>query len=380
MKSPSLLVDLNILAENIQNLRRSLNPQSQIMFVVKSDAYGHGIQEIAKRASQEGIRWFAVAYFEEALEVRNATPDADILVLGPISPEEVPQALDTNITPTVVDAQHAKDLAVMALQRGKPLKAHIKIDTGMGRMGILESEENKQISEILHTKGIEITGICSHLATVDLKRPWLQEKQHDRFVKAFTLAEKIAGRRLMRHFCSSRGIQYYPEWDFDAVRPGILLYGYGCNDPRMRVKTRPLLQMRSRLMQIKRVPEGTPIGYYSSYRTTRETQIAVVGAGYADGYLRSLSNRGEALVQGKKVPVVGRISMNWITLDLGPDLICNPGDEVVLIGEQNGNEVWADWLGRRAGTIAYEILTAIHPRIERCYQKTAPRRQTQPGV
>jgi alanine racemase len=205
------------------------------------------------------------------------------------------------------------------------------------------------------------------LAAVDLKRPWLQEKQHTRFQHAYQVAESIAGRRLMRHFCSSRAIQFYPEWDYDAVRPGILLYGYGSNDPAYRVQTRPLLEMRSRLMQVKRVPEGYPIGYYSSYRTTRDTQIGVVGAGYADGYLRSLSNRGEALVGGERVPVVGRISMNWITLDLGPDLICKAGDEVVLLGEQNGHSVWADWLGRRAGTIAYEILTAIHPRIPRTY-------------
>ncbi|WFB35759.1 alanine racemase [Kiritimatiellota bacterium B12222] len=367
MHALSLSINLDLLAENIRNLRQQLDPKSQIIFVVKSDAYGHGIPEIVRRAYAEGVTWFAVAYFEEALQVREAAPHADILVLGPISPEEVPESIEKNITPIVVDPDHAKTLAGIAAQQGKPLRAHIKIDTGMGRMGPLESDDTSDIKAILNTEGLEITGICSHLATVDLKRPWLQEKQHERFVKAYTLAEAISGRRLMRHFCSSRGIQYYPEWDYDGVRPGILLYGYGCNDPRMRVQTKPLLQMHSRVMQVKRVPEGTPIGYYSSYRTTRATQIAIVGTGYADGYLRSLSNRGEALVNGTRVPVVGRISMNWITLDLGPDLDCKAGDEVVLIGAQNENEVWADWLGRRAGTIAYEILTAIHPRIPRSY-------------
>jgi alanine racemase len=367
MQSPSLFIDLDILGENIRNLQAALNPGSQIMFVVKSEAYGHGIQEIAKRASQEGVQWFAVAYFEEALEVRNACADADILVLGPISPDEVPAAVANRITPTVVDPQHAVEMATMAKALGKTLNVHIKIDTGMGRMGILEGANLSGMTAILKTENLHVSGICSHLATVDLKRPWLQEEQHERFVNAYTAAEAILGRRLMRHFCSSRAIQYYPEWDHDAVRPGILLYGYGSNDPAMRITTKPLLQMRSRLMQVKQVPEGTPIGYYSSYRTTRDTQIGVVGAGYADGYLRSLSNRGEALVNGERVPVVGRISMNWITLDLGPDLRCKAGDDVILIGAQNGNEIWADWLGRRAGTIAYEILTAIHPRIPRVY-------------
>lgn len=368
MQSPSLSIDLNILEENIRSLSSGLSPETQVMFVVKSDAYGHGIGPVVRKAAACGVPWFAVAYFEEALEVRKAAADAEILVLGPIRPEEVPLALEQRITPTVVDLAHARSLGAAAAQRGQTLQAHIKVDTGMGRLGILEGAEMEELAPMLETEGLWISGICSHLATVDLKRPWLQEKQHTRFQQAFQRAEHTAGRRLMRHFCSSRGIQYYPDWDYDAVRPGILLYGYGCTDPAMRFHTRPLLQMRSRLMQVKRVPEGYPIGYYSSYRTTRETQIAVVGAGYADGYLRSLSNRGEAIVRGQRVPVVGRISMNWITLDIGPDLTCEAGDEVILLGEQSGEEIWADWLGRKAGTIAYEILTAIHPRIPRQYQ------------
>lgn len=367
MQSPTVTVDLDTLGDNIQRLRRSLRPETRIMFVVKSDAYGHGIGPVVRRATREGIDWFAVAYFEEALDVRAHAPHADILVLGPIDPSEAPAALDRGITPAVVDAEHARQLGTALRDRDRPLPCHIKVDTGMGRMGFLEDDTMPDLQGIFDTPGLDITGIFSHLATVDLKRPWLQEKQHTRFVRAAEAAEALAGRRLFRHFCSSRGAQYYPEWDYDAVRPGILLYGYGASDPRMRIRTRPLLQLKSRLMQVKPVPEGYPIGYYSSYRTTRDTQIGVVGAGYADGYLRHLSNRGEALVHGVPVPVVGRISMNWITLDLGPDLPCNAGDEVVLLGEQNGHAVWADRLGRRAGTIAYEILTAIHPRIPRTY-------------
>lgn len=367
MQSPSLTIDLDILGDNIHRLRKGLRPETEIMFVVKSDAYGHGVHPVVQRAAAEGVRWFAVAYFEEALEVRKSAPGADILVLGPIDPSEAVPAAEHRITPVVVDAEHARDLGAAAGAAGRILNAHIKVDTGMGRMGFLEDGEMPDLEAILGTDHLHINGICSHLATVDLAQSWLQEKQHRRFEHAITRAESIAGRRLMRHFCSSRGIQYYPDWDYDAVRPGILLYGYGCNDPRMRVRTRPLLQMTSRLMQVKMVPEGCPVGYYSSYRTTRETQIGVVGCGYADGYLRSLSNRGVALVNGERAQVVGRISMNWITLDLGPDLECRAGDEVVLIGEQNGTAVWADWLGRKAGTIAYEILTAIHPRIPRDY-------------
>lgn len=367
MQSPIVTVRLNHLADNIQHLKAGLAPGCNIMFVVKSDAYGHGIGPVSARAEKEGVTWFCVAYFEEALEVRKAAPNADILILGPILPTEVPECIEKKITPIVVDPEHAHALGDAALRTGNVLDVHLKVDTGMGRMGILESEDTGELEQMLNTPGLHISGICSHLATVDMKRPWLQEKQHERFVHATTYAENTLGRRLMRHFSSSRGIQYYPEWDHDAVRPGILLYGYGTRDPAMRFHTMPTLEMTGRLMQVKHVPENTPVGYYSSYRTTRATQIGVVGTGYADGYLRSLSNRGEALVRGQRVQVVGRISMNWITVDLGPDLDCAMGDEVVLIGKQGNEEVWADWLGRRGGTIAYELLTAIHPRIPRTY-------------
>lgn len=368
MQSSLVTVDLNILAENIHALRAALRPETEMMFVVKSDAYGHGIGPVSARAAAEGVRWFAVAYLEEAMEVRAAAPEADILVLGPITPEEVPTAARANITPVVVDSAHARSLDEAAKTESLTLNAHIKVDTGMGRLGFLEGcNDPEEFEAIFECPHLNVTGICSHLAAVDLKRPWLQEKQHARFENAVCLAESIAGRRLTRHFCSSRGVQYYPQWDHDMVRPGILLYGYGCNDPRMRVQTRPFLQLTSRLMQVKDVPEAYPIGYYSSYRATRDTQIGVVASGYADGYLRSMSNRAEALVNGQRVQVVGRISMNWITLDLGPGSGCKPGDKVVLLGEQGSESIWADRLGRQAGTIAYEILTAIHPRIERRY-------------
>ncbi len=368
MQSPRVHVDLDILADNILRLRKALRPETEIMFVVKSDAYGHGLGPVVRRAAAEGVRWFAVAFFHEALLVRQAAPAADILVLGPLDAADVPQALAARITPTVVDANHALRLGEAALALGAELPFHVKIDTGMGRLGLLEGADPAALEQILAQPGLRATGICSHLAAVDLKRPWLQEKQQCRFARAVAAAEAFLGRRLMRHLCSSRGIQYYPDWDYDAVRPGILLYGYGCTDPKMRVHTRPFLQWSGGMMQVKDMPEGSPVGYYASYHTTRATRIGIVGGGYADGFLRAMSNRGEVLVHGERKPVVGRISMNWITVDLGPDSPCRPGDRVVFLGEEGTEAIWADTLARRAGTIAYEILTAIHPLIPREYR------------
>jgi alanine racemase len=372
MQAPRVHVNLDILADNIHGLRRELRPETEIMFVVKSDAYGHGLRPVVRRAAAEGVRWFAVAFFHEALLARTAAPDADILVLGPLDATDVPQAIAQRITPTVVDADHARRLGEAAQKTGATLPFHVKIDTGMGRLGLVEGADPRELEQILTQTGLRATGICSHLAAVDLKRPWLQEKQQQRFVQAVTAAERIVGRRLMRHLCSSRAIQYYPDWDYDAVRPGILLYGYGCTDPKMRVRTRPFLQWSGSVMQVKSMPEGSPIGYYGSYHTTRCTRIGIVGGGYADGYLRAMSNRGEVLVNGERKPVVGRISMNWISVDLGPDSVCQPGDDVLFLGENGSEAIWADTLARRAGTIAYEILTAIHPLIPRQYQGDVP--------
>ena len=194
MQSPTVTIHLDTLADNIRNLQKGVSPGCRVMFVVKSDAYGHGIGPVSSRAAAEGIDWFAVAYFEEALEVRKAAPDADILVLGPIHEEEVPACLDQRITPVVVDPDHARALGAAALRCGQPLHVHIKVDTGMGRMGILESGSPEELREMIEAPGLHTTGICSHLATVDLKRPWPQEKQHTRFVRAYTIAEEIAGR------------------------------------------------------------------------------------------------------------------------------------------------------------------------------------------
>ena len=172
---------------------------------------------------------------------------------------------------------------------------------------------------------------------------------------------------LFKHLSSSRAFLYHPEWDFDAVRIGIALFGYGTNEEGMRVRTRPILQWKSRVIQVKEVPAGTGVGYYGTYVTPGPTTLATIALGYADGYLRTLSNRADVLIGGKRRKVVGRVSMNWITVDVGQDGAVHPGDEVVLIGEQGGESIWADDLAKLCRTIPYEILTGINPAIERKY-------------
>jgi alanine racemase len=249
----------------------------------------------------------------------------------------------------------------------RKLDVHIKIDTGMGRLGVPWDQAAATCERIAQLPGLRVAGICTHLASVELKKPSLGPTQIERFQG---ITQELARRglaKLFKHVASSRGIQYHMDWDLDAVRPGIILYGYGAGEKDMRIRTQPILQWKTRVVQVKAVPAGAAIGYYSTYTTPTPTNIATLSAGYADGYHRALSNKGFVLIRGQRCPVVGRVSMNWITVDVGPQSDAKAGDEAVLIGRQGTEAIWADELARLARTIAYEILTSINPMIERRY-------------
>ena len=368
MKRCRVKVHLEGLGRNIRALRDAMLPQTQIIFVVKSNAYGHGLGQTVERAYAEGVRWFAVAYLHEAVELRGYVSDAEVLILGTIEADDVDVVAAQRLTPVVMSIQQARWLSSAAVAANLILKIHVKMDTGMGRLGLAGAHALDQLAEVLTLPGLQVEGICSHFATVEPRRPELAQQQYDRFVQAADFAEEQVGKRLFRHLSSSRAIQFHREWDLDGIRPGILLYGYGSGELGMRIRTEPWLEWVAYGMQAKTVPENTPVGYYASYHTPRETDIATICVGYADGFLRSLSNEGFVLIGGVRRPVVGRISMNWVTVDLGPDSGVQEGDEVVLVGRQQGDALWADEIARWAGTIAYETLTAISPHIQREYE------------
>ncbi len=356
-------IDLDTLASNIRATRLACRPETQIMFVVKSDAYGHGLVPVAQRAARDGIRWFAVAYLEEALQLRAGVPEAEILVLGVVDPAYTEDLLRGHITPVVVSAQHGREFAAAADALGGCLSVHLKVDTGMGRLGIPWQEAEAIYEQLSTLPGIEVGGLCSHFAAVEPTNPALAASQMDRLqsLPAFSRAG------ILRHASSSRAFLFNPQWDYEAIRAGIMLYGYGSSDPRMRVQTQPILSWKTQVTQVKSVPAGFPVGYYSAYRTSAPTDIATIAVGYADGYPRHLSNRGHVLIRGRRVPVVGRISMNWITADLGPDSGIERGDEVVLIGQQGEASIWADEIAGQCRTIAYEVLTSIRATARRVY-------------
>lgn len=366
-------VDLDRLGANAASIQRALGGTG-LMAVIKADAYGHGLAATARALSRAGVKHFAVAYVAEAVALRQAAPDAErIVVLGVASPQDVAQLLAERITPVVVSGEHGRELAAAAAERKGRLPVHLKLDTGMGRLGFICPQEVAAATELCRWPGLDVQGVCTHFAMVEpVRKPAAAREQVEQFLAALPALEAAAGHRLTRHLSSSRGALLLPECDQDFVRVGIALYGYGAADASKRFVTRPVLQWKARVMQVKKVPADFAVGYYGSYRTTTATELATVSCGYTDGYQRHLGNHGHVLIGGERRRVVGRVSMNWITVDMGLDSGIQPGDEVTLIGEQDGAAIWADELATHCETIAYEILTGISRQIERRYRGGAP--------
>lgn len=356
-------INLDRLRQNIHALRSSVPQETAVMFVVKADAYGHGMVPVAMAAAGEGINWFAVAFLDEALKIRAALPDVHILVLGLVLPEHVGELIEKRIFSVVTCLDHGLALAEAARATGKTLSVHLKVDTGMGRLGIQWNEVSETIAALNEAGGLELSGVCSHFARVEPEQPDHASAQAMKFDDVL----KHLPSGVFKHLSSSRAALYFPGWDLDGIRQGIVLYGYGANDPKGRFQTKPILQWKARVVQVKKVPADFAVGYYGTYRTEYPTQIATVAVGYADGYNRALSNKGDVLIGGRRCAVVGRVSMNWITADVGPDSTVNVGDEVVLIGEQGEEAVWADELSKICRTIPYEILTSINASLDRKY-------------
>lgn len=367
MKTNWVEIDLGILKENIRLARQALGSRPDIIFVVKDRAYGHGLAPVVQAASSVGVKWFGVVDLGEALEVREADPDARILLLGRTEAADLPVLRDQGIVPVIVSEEHGLEMSAAARAAGRVIGVHLKIDTGMGRLGVPWEAAADAASRLRSAGGLELQGVCTHFASVEVRKPSLDQEQKVRFDQVCQALLSKGFGSLFRHVSSSRAILYRSSWDLDAVRPGIALYGYGTGESNMRFKTRPVLQWKAPVVQVKKVPSGFTVGYYSTYRTTQPTTIVTIAAGYADGYHRALSNKGFVLLGGRRCPVVGRVSMNWITADAGPDAVVQPGDEAVLIGRQGQEAIWADELARLARTIAYELLTSIDPAVKRVY-------------
>lgn len=365
-------VDLDAIAHNIKEIRKITNPNAGIMAVVKADAYGHGFLEVTRTLLENGADRLAVAVLREGVQLRSRGVKVPILILGASGEETVEDLINHNITPSVFTYEFAKALSYEAERQEKVTKIHIKVDTGMSRIGFLAGDNNEEIAEeilrISRLPYIEIEGIFSHFATSDEADGEYTLLQYKRFMDVCNMLEGRGLHIPIKHICNSAGIMMYPQMHLDMVRPGVILYGMYPSDEvdKKRLNLIPAMTLKSTITHIKEVEAGRGVSYGREYITDKTTKIATVPIGYADGYLRKLAKEGKMIVNGEKVPIIGRICMDQCMIDVTNVHNIDKGDEVIIFGREG---VTADDLAGWLETINYEVSCVIGRRIPRIYTK-----------
>ncbi len=364
-------IDLDAVDFNIKSIIKRVGGRAKIIGTVKADAYGHGAVEVSKVLEENGIDMFSVAMIDEGINLRNNGIKAPILVLGLTPPEYVKEAVEYDLIQTVSDYNTAEAISKAAKELNKKAVIHIKIDTGMGRIGFRpEKEAFDEIENISKLENIEINGIFTHFCTSDEKDKTFTYTQKERFVYAVNELEKRGINIPLKHASASAGLMDFDDLFFNAVRPGIILYGYYPSDDVMkdRLPIKPVMSLKSYVMYIKDIENGDTIGYGRTYMANEKRTIATIPAGYADGYNRLLSNKGCVLVNGKRAQLKGRICMDQCMADI-TGINAKQWDEVVLMGKQGNEEITADEIANEIGTISYEVLCMVSKRVPRVYIK-----------
>lgn len=356
-------IDLGALRKNLAVIKEVLPPFTSVVAIVKADAYGHGAVPVAQKLEKLGVNWFGVTNLSEAVQLREAGIKAHILLLGGFRPEEAQEVIAYRLTPFVGDFDCLKELSVLAKKHDKKLKLHLKIDTGMGRLGFLPHEAKKALEFVQGCPFLEVEGIGSHFSTVDENLSYAIE-QLERFQAFLSELPRGLRNRPKRHMANSAAIFTLPQSHFEMVRPGISLYGL---HPSLNFKRcfslpfEPVMSWKTYVVELKELPPNWGVSYGRNFITKKRTRVAVLPVGYADGYLRSLSNKAHVLIKGKKVPVIGRITMDWTMVDVTGLTDVRKGDEVLLFGK----ELTAEELADQAGTIPYEITCLAGRRAKR---------------
>ncbi|MEJ2731101.1 MAG: alanine racemase [Deltaproteobacteria bacterium] len=350
-------IDLKAIAHNVAELRRITRPESRLMAVVKADGYGHGAIEVAQCALKNGAVALGVARIEEGIRIREAGIRAPVLIFGYTLPQQTANLLEYDLNPCVYAAASARKLSGTAASLGKNIKAHLTVDPGMGRLGQLPQNFSAD------------KGICTHFATADSSDKSYAEKQLHLFKNYLERLHQAGFNPPVRHAANSAALIDMPQSHFDMVRPGIAIYGLYPSDEvqKNKVSLKPAMALKARIIHLKEVPAGFKVSYAITYETRKPTTIATVSVGYADGLNRLLSSRGQMLVHGKRVPIIGRVCMDLTMLDVGSIENVQIGDEVVIIGHQGNETITVDEMAALLNTINYEIVTGIAARVPRVY-------------
>ena len=362
-------IDLNAIASNTRQIKALVGPQVRVLVALKADAYGHGAIKVGRTVLHNGASMLGVATLSEAVPLREADITAPILVFGYIPLWQMREAIRLDTTVTLYSLEAAQELSRAAQDLGKTVKVHIKVDTGMGRLGI-RYEQSEEIIALLHAvktlPGLELEGIYTHFAQADAADRTYSNLQLERFLRIITLLDELALQPPLVHAANSAAILTMPEAHFDMVRPGIAIYGlHPSPDVPLSESFRPALSFKTQVSQVKWLPAGEGVSYGSTYITTRPTRIAALPVGYADGFRRSPRNWGSVLLHGQEAPILGRVCMDQCMIDVTHIPQARSGDEVVLIGHQGEASLSAEQVAERLGTINYEVVSELLARVPR---------------
>lgn len=364
-------VELDCIVHNIAQYRSLIGPAVEIMAVVKADAYGHGAIAVARAAVEAGASRLAVASFEEAVELRRAGLPVPVIILGYCAPGFASALVRYQLTPAIYDLETARILSGALAREGSFLPVHIKVDTGMNRLGFTAGAIAELLPVLAALPGLKLEGLFTHLATADEEDPAYTAKQLHLFAGVREACRERGIIIPCCHVANSAAVVCHPASAYNAIRLGIAMYGYypGRRATAGPPGLQPALSFKSRIVQLKTVPPGTPVSYGCTYITPVTACIATVPVGYGDGFRRDLSNRGSALVRGCRVPVVGRVCMDYLMLDVTAVEGVSAGDEVVFYGCQGETKITVDTVAEELNTIPYELLCALSKRVPRFYRR-----------
>ncbi|MFA5144587.1 MAG: alanine racemase [Candidatus Omnitrophota bacterium] len=357
-------IKLGNLTYNLNQVRKKLSASTKVMVTIKADAYGHGLIPIARRLVSDGVDFFGVASIDEGIKLRKAGVSLPILILGLVLKNDIKPVFRYKLTPTVCDEGLAFSLNNKARALGRPVNVHIKVDTGMGRIGVLSEDAEKLVGKVHKMKFINIEGIFTHFAFADMNKEFTSY-QINLFKHLIQRLNSSGINIPLVHAANSIALIDYKVSHFNMARPGLVVYGlYPAKSSKIKLK--PVLSLKTKVVFVKKVPVGYGISYGHDYVTKRETRIATLPIGYGDGYPRNLSGRAPVLIGGRRFKICGRICMDQIMVDVG-NFPVKAGDEVVLIGSQGRNNITTEELARLSGTIPYEFVCGLGSRIPRIY-------------
>lgn len=363
------VIDRTALRGNFAEARKRVAGDATLIAVVKADAYGHGAPEVARILDKEGARAFGVATVEEGVQIRDAgVIHPEVLVLGGFVADQVEEIFRHRLTPMVLDLEMARVLDQRVRGSTRTVSVHLKVDTGLGRLGVPLGDLPAFLKEMKKLDRLKIVAVCSHLeSAVRVTGPEI-DRQIGAFARAVELLAIHGSPVKIRHVANSSALMLRPDLHFEMVRPGIILYGvYPDGSAGGPLRLRPAMTLKTSILQLRRLPAGHGVSYNGTFVTRRESMIATLPIGYADGYARRLSNRGQVLVRGQRAPIVGTVCMDTTMVDVTDVSSVERGDEVVLWGRQGEAEIRVDEVAAWAETISYEVLTTVGRRIPRVY-------------